>query len=61
MKLLMLTHMNILSSTYIMVHKKVKEPRVDYELIYAYVKFDWFGDIVEFINSTKHLHLVDCW
>ncbi len=33
----------------LIVRKKVKEPRVDYELIYAYAKLDRLGDIVEFI------------
>jgi clathrin heavy chain len=40
-----------------MVRKKVKEPRVDSELIYAYAKIDRLGDIEEFIVQPNVANL----
>ncbi|CAM6046417.1 unnamed protein product [Sphagnum compactum] len=41
----------------LMVRKKVKEPRVDSELIYAYAKIDRLGDIEEFILQPNVANL----
>lgn len=41
----------------LMVRKKVKEPKVDSELIYAYAKIDRLGEIEEFILSPNVANL----
>jgi clathrin heavy chain len=33
----------------LMICKKVKDPKVEHDVIYAYAKIDWLGDIEEFI------------
>lgn len=48
---------DVLVKYLLMVRKKVKEPRVDTELIYAYARTDALGALEEFINGTHTANL----
>ena len=42
------------------VRKKLKEPRVDTELVYAFAKVGQTGQLEEFINGTHQANLQAC-